>query len=84
MKSAEEREEEISHAAELADAYLRMCNDTLVMSSRELITGKSEFLKLHFINNSQLEVCLKPSQIIGVNCNCLLFMKIQLLMKVWI
>ncbi|MFS8023960.1 putative fructose-bisphosphate aldolase [Helianthus anomalus] len=41
MKSAEEREEEISAAAELADVYLRTCGDTLVMSSRELITGKT-------------------------------------------
>ncbi|KAJ0668284.1 putative fructose-bisphosphate aldolase [Helianthus annuus] len=41
LKSAEEREEEISDAAELADVYLRTCCDTLVMSSRELITGKT-------------------------------------------
>ncbi|XP_076904688.1 uncharacterized protein LOC143560231 isoform X2 [Bidens hawaiensis] len=56
MKSAEEREEEISHAAELADVYLRTCNDTLVMSSRELITGKTpdESLDINFKVSSGL------------------------------
>ncbi|GJS95127.1 ketose-bisphosphate aldolase class-II family protein [Tanacetum coccineum] len=56
MKSAEEREEEINHAAELADVYLRTCKDTLVMSSRELITGKtpSESLDINFKVSSGL------------------------------
>ncbi|KAL8239684.1 hypothetical protein R6Q59_016251 [Mikania micrantha] len=56
MKAAKEREEEISHAAELADAYLRTCSDTLVMSSRELITGKTpnESLDINFKVSSGL------------------------------
>nr|XP_043629292.1 uncharacterized protein LOC122600609 [Erigeron canadensis] len=56
MKSAEEREQEISRAAEMADIYLRTCNDTLVMSSRELITGKtpSESLDINFKVSSGL------------------------------
>lgn len=56
MKSAEEREEEISYAAELADVYLRTGKDTLVMSSRELITGKtpSESLDINFKVSSGL------------------------------
>ena len=53
MNSAQEREEEISRAAEMADVYLRTCKDTLVMSSRELITGKSEYLK--FCHLSQIQ-----------------------------
>lgn len=40
MKSSEEREEEISRAAEMADVFLRAPKDTLIMTSRELITGK--------------------------------------------
>ncbi|KAI3515639.1 hypothetical protein L1887_14540 [Cichorium endivia] len=56
MKSAEEREEEISYAAELADVYLRTGKDTLVMSSRKLITGKtpSESLDINFKVSSGL------------------------------
>ncbi|KAI3515636.1 hypothetical protein L1887_14537 [Cichorium endivia] len=42
MKSAEDREEEISYAAELTNVYLRTSKGTLLMSSRELITGTSE------------------------------------------
>lgn len=41
MKSSEEREEEIEKAAEIADAFLKARTDTLIMTSRELITGKS-------------------------------------------
>ncbi|XP_071714793.1 uncharacterized protein [Rutidosis leptorrhynchoides] len=56
MMSAEEREKEISHAAELADVYLKTGKDTLVMSSRELITGKtpSESLDINFKVSSGL------------------------------
>ncbi|CAI9299752.1 unnamed protein product [Lactuca saligna] len=56
MKSAEEREEEISYAADMADVYLRTGKDTLVMSSRELITGKtpSESLDINFKVSSGL------------------------------
>lgn len=41
MSSTEEREEEISRAAEMADIFLTARKDTLIMTSRELITGKS-------------------------------------------
>ncbi|KAG6589640.1 hypothetical protein SDJN03_15063, partial [Cucurbita argyrosperma subsp. sororia] len=41
MSSEEEREEEIRKAAIFADIYLRAHKDTLIMTSRELITGKS-------------------------------------------
>ncbi|KAG6675892.1 hypothetical protein I3842_15G128500 [Carya illinoinensis] len=41
MRSGEERKEEISRAAELADCFLRAREDTLILTSRELITGKS-------------------------------------------
>ncbi|KAK9075565.1 hypothetical protein SSX86_003890 [Deinandra increscens subsp. villosa] len=56
MESAEEREEEISCAAELADIYLGSCKDTLVMSSRELIIGKTpdESLDINFKVSSGL------------------------------
>lgn len=43
MRSGEERKEEISRAAELADCFLRAHEDTLILTSRELITGKSLF-----------------------------------------
>lgn len=41
MGSIEERVEEIARAAEMADVFLRSRKDTLIMTSRELITGKS-------------------------------------------
>jgi hypothetical protein len=41
MSSLEERKEEISRAAEMADCFLRARKDTLILTSRELITGKS-------------------------------------------
>ena len=41
MKSSEEREEEINRTAEMASVFLAARKDTLIMSSRELITGKS-------------------------------------------
>nr|XP_016434118.1 PREDICTED: uncharacterized protein LOC107760560 [Nicotiana tabacum] len=56
MESSETREEEINQAAELADVYLRNNNDTLIMTSRELITGKtpSESLEINFKVSSAL------------------------------
>ncbi|GFY95420.1 ketose-bisphosphate aldolase class-II family protein [Actinidia rufa] len=56
MKSIEEREEEISRAAERADVFIRACKDTLIMTSRELITGKtpSESLEINFKVSSAL------------------------------
>nr|XP_011464487.1 PREDICTED: uncharacterized protein LOC101292421 [Fragaria vesca subsp. vesca] len=56
MRSAEEREEEISTAAEMADIFLAAQNDTLIVTSRELITGKSpsESLEINFKVSSAL------------------------------
>ncbi len=48
MKSVEEREEEISKTAEMADCFLRARKDTLILTSRELITGKSSS-HFHFV-----------------------------------
>ncbi|PIN24299.1 putative dehydrogenase [Handroanthus impetiginosus] len=49
MRSIEEREEEINHTAEIADVYLRSGKDTLVMTSRQLVVGKtaSESLEIN-------------------------------------
>lgn len=44
MRSVEEREEEISRTAAMADCFLRAHKDTLILTSRELITGKSSTL----------------------------------------
>lgn len=46
MKTAEEREEEINLAAVMAENFISASRDTLIMTSRELITGKSKSLKL--------------------------------------
>ncbi|KAK9925739.1 hypothetical protein M0R45_023006 [Rubus argutus] len=56
MRSAEEREEEISTAAEMADIFLAAQKDTLIVTSRELITGKtpSESLEINFKVSSAL------------------------------
>ncbi|XWS50840.1 hypothetical protein CRYUN_Cryun12cG0124300 [Craigia yunnanensis] len=56
MKSSEEREEEINRSAEMASVFLAARKDTLIMSSRELITGKSasESLEINFKVSSAL------------------------------
>ncbi|CAK7349569.1 unnamed protein product [Dovyalis caffra] len=56
MKSSEEREEEINRAAEMGSLFLGACKDTLIMTSRELITGKtaSESLEINFKVSSAL------------------------------
>ncbi|KAJ4961675.1 hypothetical protein NE237_021585 [Protea cynaroides] len=56
MQSLEEREQEINRAAEMADVLLRARKDTLIMTSRELITGKSalESLEINFKVSSAL------------------------------
>lgn len=56
MKSIEEREEEISRAADMADVFLRVRKDTLIMTSRQLIAGKtpSESLEINFKVSSAL------------------------------
>ncbi|KAF8723676.1 hypothetical protein HU200_021638 [Digitaria exilis] len=41
MKSAEDRDQEISRVVELANAYIESRKDTLVVTSRQLITGKT-------------------------------------------
>ncbi|KAJ6773021.1 ALDOLASE-RELATED, partial [Salix koriyanagi] len=50
MKSLEEREEEINRVAEMANLFLGASKDTLIMTSRELITGKTacESLEINF------------------------------------
>uniref|UniRef100_A0A1D1YA47 Fructose-bisphosphate aldolase n=3 Tax=Anthurium amnicola TaxID=1678845 RepID=A0A1D1YA47_9ARAE len=56
MQSSEVRQQEISHAAEIADFFLRLGRDTLLMTSRELIKGKtpSESLEINFKVSSAL------------------------------
>ncbi|KAL3570748.1 hypothetical protein D5086_027997 [Populus alba] len=56
MKSLEEREEEINRVAEMANLFIGACKDTLIMTSRELITGKtaSESLEINFKVSSAL------------------------------
>lgn len=56
MGSAEERADEISRAAEMADIFLRSRKDTLVMTSRELITGKSKSLGAKVMQFMQTEL----------------------------
>ncbi|XP_056175113.1 uncharacterized protein LOC115676724 [Syzygium oleosum] len=72
MKSSEEREEEIEKAAEIADAFLKARTDTLIMTSRELITGKnpSESLEINFRVSSALvevvrRIMTKPRYILA-------------------
>lgn len=43
MKSIEEREEEIIRAMEIANASIKAHKDTLLFTSRKLITGKCKF-----------------------------------------
>ncbi|XP_027169036.1 uncharacterized protein LOC113768766 [Coffea eugenioides] len=49
MRSTEERQDEITRTVETADIYLRSCKDTLILTSRKLITGKtpSESLEIN-------------------------------------
>ncbi|KAG5229778.1 Ketose-bisphosphate aldolase class-II family protein [Salix suchowensis] len=56
MKSLEEREEEINRVAEMANLFLGASKDTLIMTSRELITGKTacESLEINFKVSSAL------------------------------
>ncbi|CAE5957835.1 unnamed protein product [Arabidopsis arenosa] len=64
LKSSEVREEEIRRAVEMADAFLRAGRETLIMSSRELITGKtsSESLDINSkVSSALVEVVSKIS-----------------------
>ncbi|KAI4326283.1 hypothetical protein MLD38_031612 [Melastoma candidum] len=56
MKSKEDREDEIEKAAQMADAFLKSHKDTLILTSRELITGKdpAESLDINFRVSSAL------------------------------
>ncbi|XP_049934362.1 uncharacterized protein LOC116255467 isoform X2 [Nymphaea colorata] len=49
-KSSKERDEEISRASEMVDAFLKTQKDTLLMTSRQLVTGNSpdECLEINF------------------------------------
>ncbi|KAI5660288.1 hypothetical protein M9H77_29081 [Catharanthus roseus] len=61
MKSAEDTEDEITRAVEMADIFLKHQKDTLIMTSRELITGKtpSESLEINFKVSSALVEIVK-------------------------
>lgn len=61
MKSAEERDDEINRTVEMADVFLKCHKDTLIMTSRELITGKSpsESLEINFKVSSALVEIVK-------------------------
>ncbi|XP_075661996.1 uncharacterized protein LOC142631655 isoform X3 [Castanea sativa] len=72
MRSVEEREEEISRTAAMADCFLRARKDTLILTSRELITGKtpSESLEINFKVSSALveivrQITIKPRYILA-------------------
>ncbi|KAF3437146.1 hypothetical protein FNV43_RR19899 [Rhamnella rubrinervis] len=72
MGSTEERVEEIRRTAEMADLFLRARKDTLIMTSRELITGKtsSESLEINFKVSSALveivrQITTKPRYILA-------------------
>ncbi|KAL0307905.1 UNVERIFIED_CONTAM: D-tagatose-1,6-bisphosphate aldolase subunit GatY [Sesamum angustifolium] len=56
VKSVEEREQEINHTAEVADVYIKSGKDTLIMTSRQLVVGKtaSESLEINFKVSSAL------------------------------
>ncbi|CAN1346094.1 L-threonate dehydrogenase [Linum perenne] len=61
LKSSNERDEEINRAAEMADHFLVASKDTLIMTSRELITGKtpSDSLEINFRVSSALVEIVK-------------------------
>ncbi|KAL5545367.1 hypothetical protein UlMin_009151 [Ulmus minor] len=72
MGSTEERAKEITRAAEMADVFLRSRKDTLIMTSRELITGKTsaESLEINFKVSSALveivrQITTKPRYILA-------------------
>ncbi|CDO98335.1 unnamed protein product [Coffea canephora] len=56
MRSTKERQDEITRTVEIADIYLRSCKDTLILTSRKLITGKtpSESLEINSKASSAL------------------------------
>ncbi|CAM0913964.1 unnamed protein product [Alopecurus aequalis] len=56
LKSTEDRDQEISRVVELGNAYIRSRRDTLVVTSRQLITGKTpeESLEINYKVSSAL------------------------------
>uniref|UniRef100_M8CBF9 Fructose-bisphosphate aldolase n=1 Tax=Aegilops tauschii TaxID=37682 RepID=M8CBF9_AEGTA len=56
LKSTEERDQEISRIVELGNAYIQSGRDTLVVTSRQLITGKTpeESLEINYKVSSAL------------------------------
>ncbi|KDO47399.1 hypothetical protein CISIN_1g0019732mg, partial [Citrus sinensis] len=59
MKSLEERQEEIIRAAEMVDVFLQARKDTLLITSRVLITGKtpSESLEINLkVSSAMVEI----------------------------
>ncbi|KAL0415735.1 UNVERIFIED_CONTAM: L-threonate dehydrogenase [Sesamum latifolium] len=75
LKSVEEREEEINHTAEVADVYIKSGKDTLVMTSRQLVVGKtaSESLEINFKVSSALveivrRISTRPRYILAKEC----------------
>ncbi|KAI0524860.1 hypothetical protein KFK09_004250 [Dendrobium nobile] len=72
MKTEKDREEEINCAAQVANASLKACKDTLLMTSRQLITGKSasESLAINYKVSSALvdivrRITVQPRYIIA-------------------
>lgn len=72
MKSSEDREQQINQAAELADTFLNARADTVIMTSRELISGKTpaESLDINFKVSSALveivrRITTKPRYILA-------------------
>lgn len=64
MMSAEDREEAIQRAAEIANASLGSQKDTLIMTSRELLTGKSpsESLEINYkVSSAIVEIVRRIS-----------------------
>ena len=47
--SVEEREQEINKVADMADIYLKSGKDTLILTSRQLLVGKSESSSIDII-----------------------------------
>ncbi|KAG8076277.1 hypothetical protein GUJ93_ZPchr0006g44432 [Zizania palustris] len=56
MKSSEDRDHEISRVVELGNAYIQSGKDTLIVTSRQLITGKTpeESLQINYKVSSAL------------------------------
>ncbi|KAL6839619.1 hypothetical protein ACP4OV_030558 [Aristida adscensionis] len=72
MKSTEERDQEISRVVELGNAFIQSRKDTLVVTSRQLITGKTpeESLEINYKVSSALveivrRITIRPRYIIA-------------------